>query len=555
MLLPLTVLNLAGAVALLLWGVRMVQTGVQRAFGARLRTLLAGALRSRGRAFLAGLVATAILQSSTATGLMITGFAADGLVALVPGLAVMLGANVGTTLIVQLLSFDVSSVSPALILLGVLAFQRGTAGTRDAGRIAIGLGLMLLSLRQLLDVVTPFEDVPSLRLLLGAVATEPLLDLVLAAGLAWAAHSSVAIVLLVMSLAAKGVIPPQAAFALVLGANLGTALNPLLEGGAGGDRVAMRLPLGNLLARLVGGVATLAALPLIGPVMVMLEPDNARAVADFHTAFNLVLAVLLLPVLPGCAAVLQRLLPVRIVQDDPLRPHYLDPAAQEMPSIALGHAAREALRLADILDAMLEALHDALERGDRRRIEEARQLDDILDSLNTAIRLYLTRLEPAAMSDADHQRADAVLAFATNMEFAGDVVGRNLLGLAARRARQGLPGAEAEWLGLGVIVERLRTNLRMAGSLLMTTDPRIARQLVTEKEAFRGLEARATAAYLSRMRDSTEKEAGAAHLDALRDLKRVNAHLVAAAAYPVLERSGELLPSRLRMPGDIADDE
>ena len=226
MLLPLTLLNLAGAVALLLWGVRMVQTGVQRAAGAQLRTLLSGALRNRLRAFTAGVGVTAVLQSSTATGLMITGFAAGGFVELVPGLAVMLGANVGTTLIVQVLSFDVSAVSPALIVLGVMAFQRGTAATRDFGRVLIGLGLMLLALRQLVEVLTPYEDAPSLRLILGAIATEPLLDLVLAAGLTWAAHSSVAIVLLVMSLAAKGVVPPQAAFALGAGCQPGYCDQP-----------------------------------------------------------------------------------------------------------------------------------------------------------------------------------------------------------------------------------------------------------------------------------------------------------------------------------------
>src|ERR1035437_4924616 len=175
---PLTILDLAGAVALLLWGVHMVQTGVQRAFGARWRSLLGSALRNRGAAFAAGLGVTAVLQSSTATGLMVTGFAAAGLVELVPALAVMLGADVGTTLIVQALSFNMSFLSPALVLVGVLAFRRGEAGrARDIGRVLIGLALMLLALRQLLDVVTPYEDTPSLRLMLGTLATEPVLYL------------------------------------------------------------------------------------------------------------------------------------------------------------------------------------------------------------------------------------------------------------------------------------------------------------------------------------------------------------------------------------------
>jgi phosphate:Na+ symporter len=220
---PITLLKLAGSVALLLWGVHMVQSGVQRVFGAKLRGFLGRALRNRLTAFLAGIGVTAVVQSSTATGLMVTGFAAGGLVDLVPALAVMLGANVGTTLIVQVLSFDVAEIAPALILIGVLMFRRASAAPRDFGRVLIGLGLMLMALQSFINLLTPYEDVPSLRLLLGAITTQPVLDVVLAAGLTWAAHSSVAVVLLVMSFAAKGTIPPEAAFALVLGANLGTA--------------------------------------------------------------------------------------------------------------------------------------------------------------------------------------------------------------------------------------------------------------------------------------------------------------------------------------------
>src|SRR5277367_1635776 len=263
----------------------MVQTGMQRALGARLRGLLSTALRNRFKAFLAGIGVTAVLQSSTATGLMVTGFAAGGLVELVPALAVMLGANVGTTLIVQLVSFNVAELAPVLILIGFLMFRRASAGPRDFGRVLIGLGLMLMALQTFLELLVPYEDVPSLRMFLGAVATQPVLDVILAAGLTWAAHSSVAVVLLVMSFATKGAVPPEAAFALVLGANLGTAINPVLEGATSSDPASKRLPLGNLLNRVLGVSAALAALPYIGPWITAIEPEASRAVADFHTAF------------------------------------------------------------------------------------------------------------------------------------------------------------------------------------------------------------------------------------------------------------------------------
>jgi phosphate:Na+ symporter len=545
---PLTLVKLAGSVALLLWGIRMVQTGVQRAFGAKLRSLLGHGLRDRFRAFLAGIGVTAILQSSTATGLMVTGFTADGLVGLVPALAVMLGANVGTTLIVQVLSFNVAEVAPALILIGVLMFQRATTGPRDFGRVLIGLGLLLMALRQFVDLLTPYEDAPSLRMLLGAISTQPVLDVILAAGMTWAAHSSVAVVLVVMSFAAKGTVPPDAAFALVLGANLGTAINPVLEGATGGDASARRLPVGNLINRIIGVVAVLAVLPRLGSWIVTVEPDNARAVADFHTAFNVALALIFLPLLGPYARLLRRWMPERVDAADPSRPMYLDAAAVETPVVAIGGAAREALRLADVLEAMLLGLRDAFAKGDRKTVGETRRMDDTLDKLNRAIKGYLTALDPEALGEADHRRIREILAFATNMEHAGDIIDRNLLGLASKKIKRGLAFSSAGEVELLAMIDRLVANLRVAASLFVTADERAARLLAAEKEVFRGIEATATEAHFERLRSGRidTAETSALHLDALRDLKGVNTHLVAAAAYPVLERSGELLPSRLR---------
>jgi phosphate:Na+ symporter len=191
---PVTLLDLAaaiaGAIALLLWGLHMVQTGIERAFGASLRGFLDNALGNRMKAFLAGIGVTAILQSSTATGLMVTGFVTGGMVDLVPALAVMLGANLGTTFIVQAMSFHVAEAAPALILIGVMMFRRATAGPRDFGRVLIGLGLMLMALNQLVGMFAPYEDVPTFQSFFGAVSTDPVLDVMLAAGLTWAAHSS-----------------------------------------------------------------------------------------------------------------------------------------------------------------------------------------------------------------------------------------------------------------------------------------------------------------------------------------------------------------------------
>ena len=243
-------LQLAGHVGLLLWGTHMVSTGVQRGFGNALRRWLGRNLGHRGRAFFTGIGVTALLQSSTATSLLATSFAATGVIELAPALAVMLGANVGTALLTQVLSFNLALVGPPLVLIGVLAFRWAAGGrAKNLGRVGIGLGLMLMALGGLVHTLGPIESAPILRPLVQGLGGDPILAVLIAAALTWACHSSIAIVLLVASFAGAGIVTPEGALALVLGANLGGALPALLETMT---PTARRLPLGNLLVRGTG---------------------------------------------------------------------------------------------------------------------------------------------------------------------------------------------------------------------------------------------------------------------------------------------------------------
>src|SRR5438477_9867739 len=260
----MVLLDLMGGVALLLWGLHMVHSGILRAFGPDLRALLAKGLSNRFTAFAAGLGLTALLQSSTATALITSSFTSEGLVSLVPALAIMLGANVGTTLIVQILSFNIAAVAPILFIIGLVAFRSGPRSRiKDVGRVAIGLGLMLLALHILLDTLAPAENAPGARVFMNAITGDPVLCILIGAVVTWMVHSTVASVLLIMSLAYAHFVTPFAALALVLGANLGSAINPLIEGGRRDNPASYRLPLGNLINRLVGVVLVL---PLLRPV-------------------------------------------------------------------------------------------------------------------------------------------------------------------------------------------------------------------------------------------------------------------------------------------------
>ena len=527
----------------------MVQTGVQRALGARLRSFLAHNLRSRMSAFLAGLGVTALLQSSTATGLMVTGFGAEGLVSLTQGLAIMLGANVGTTLIVQLLSFDVSLVAPVLILAGYLLFRRARAGARDSGRIFIGLGLILFALHQFLTLLDPVTANPFTHAFFEALSTHIVFIMLIGVALAWAAHSSVAIVLLAMSLAGNGVLTIAGGIALALGANVGTAINAVLEGG-GQDGASQRLPLGNLFSRIGGALVLLALYPWVAPAITSIESAPARAIANFHLGFNLLLALLLFPLLTPYARLLERLLPATPAEDRPDAPRYLQPVAAGTPvAVALGGATREALRLSDLLDEMLAGLRAALANPDRRQIELTRALDDRLDRLNRAIKENLLAIDIARLDEPTNETLARILTFSINLEQAGDLIDRGLLGIASRRIKRGVAFSKAGMADLVAQVDRLRDTLRNSTAVFLSGDIAAARALAGEKDIFRQLEDAATAAHFDRLRSGNVEtvETSALHLDALRDLKRVSSHLIEASAYPILKKHGALLPTRLRI--------
>jgi phosphate:Na+ symporter len=551
----IVLLDLLGGVALLLWGLHMVLSGVLRAFGPDLRRYLGKALRNRFTAFGAGLGLTALLQSSTATGLMTTSLAADGAVSLVPALAIMLGANVGTTLIVQVLSFNIAAAAPALFIIGLITFRAGGQSlTRALGRVAIGLGLTLLALHILVDTLAPAEQAPAVRVLLGAITRDPVLCIIIAAALTWAVHSSVAVVLLVMSLAYSHFITTEAALALVLGANLGSAINPLLEGGTSGDPASRRLPLGNLVNRLVGILVALPLLPLIAREMTALQPDASKMTAEFHLLFNVVLAATFIGPLDAMAWLLTRILPERRQPADPSQPRHLDEAALDSPSLAIANAARETLRVGDTVEAMLRQVMTAIMTNDRKLVGELSRMDNIVDRLTEAIKLYIARLTRDSLDEREGRRAMEIVSFAINLEHIGDIVDKNLCELAIKKIKNRYQFSAEGAAELTAFHKRICESLQIAFSVFMTGDVAAARRLVREKAELRSIELAAGDRHFERLREGRPEsiETSSLHLDILRDLKRIHSH-ICSVAYPVLEAAGEL-PARETAANDASTD-
>jgi phosphate:Na+ symporter len=412
---------------------------------------------------------------------------------------------------------------------------------------------MLLALHILLDTLAPAETAPSVRLVMDAITGDPVLCIIIAAAVTWAVHSSVATVLLIMSLAFSHFVTAQAALALVLGANLGSAFNPVFEGARRDNPASYRLPLGNLLNRVIG---ILLVAPFIRPIAEHLQgwqPDAAKLTAEFHVAFNIATAILFIGMLDGMARLLTWLLPDRVAQDNPAQPRYLDESALETPSLALADAARETLHMGDTVETMLRKVMTAIMTNDRTLVDQVSRMDNIVDKLDEAIKLYVTKLTRGSLDESEGKRAMEIVSFAINLEHIGDIVDKNLSELATKKIKRRLQFSPEGAEELSAFHRRIVDSLRIAFSVFMSGDINGARQLLAEKASLRNAELAATERHLDRLREGRPEtlETTSLHLDVLRDLRRIHSH-ACSAAYPVLDAAGELAALR-STDGDVAN--
>ena len=542
-----SLLNLLAAIALLVWGTHIVRTGVLRVFGENLRLVLSRSFGNRFKALLAGLGVTTVVQSGTATCLIVASFVGKGLVTTAAALAVMLGADVGSSLMAVVLSFDLSWLSPLLIFVGVVMFTTRQASVAGRiGRVLIGLGLITLALHLIVEATRPLTASPAVRALLTALPNDVLLDIVVGAALTVLSYSSLAIVLLTATLAATGLLTTPVALGLVLGANVGSGLLALIATGGAAPQ-ARRLPLGNLLFKLIG---VLAAIPLLGHAEGLLPeipPAVHQQIVAFHLGFNVTLAVLFIGLTAPVARLVDRWLPVGETNPATTRPRHLDAVALTTPSLAISCAAREALHQADIVETMLRGILPVIRNNDLELAEQLRHMDDTVDDLYAAIKFYLTQVSREALSEREGRRWADVMSFTINMEQVGDTIERVLQDVEDKKVRKNRSFSDAGMAEITHLHEVLLSNLRLAMGVFLDGQVRDAQRLLEEKARFRDLEHEYAASHLARLRGNTAQsiETSSLHIDLISDLKRINSH-ICSIAYPILESHGALSKTRIR---------
>jgi len=546
-----TLLNLLASVALLVWGTHIVRSGVLRVFGANLRRVLSKSVANRGSAFLAGLGVTAVVQSSNATALITASFVDQGLIALPAALAIMLGADVGTALMAQVFSLDLSWLSPLLILFGVIFFlSRRDTRVGQLGRVAIGLGLMLLALQLVMAATHPITQAHGVRVLFATLSGDPMLDMLIGAGLVMIAFSSLAVVLLCATFAASNVVSVPVALCLVLGANLGSGLLAVVGGGragGGGRRVA----LGNFIFRAAGCLVFANLLPWLMELIARFDSDTRRQVLDFHLLFNVAIAAAFLGFSDIIARLVAYLLPAGKAGTQQAEPRFLDPASITTPGLALANAAREALRIGDTIEQMLNGMLEVIRNDDAGRVGDIIRLDDDVDRLYTAIKLYLTQISREQLDERDSRRWAEIISLTINLEHVGDIVEHILVDLRDKKIAHRLSFSDAGMAEITGLHERLVANLRLGLSVFLNGDVQMAQQLLAEKERFRDLERQYHDTHLDRLAGQTmlSIETSSLHLDIISDMRRINSFFC-STAYPILEQAGKLRKSRLLSGGN-----
>jgi len=542
-------INLAGAVALLLWATRMVRTGIERAYGDVLRQKLRLAIGNRVTAAIAGFFFAIALQSATAVALIVAGFVASGYVTTAIGIATLLGADLGSALVVRILRQDLSLLIPVLLLAGTIAFRASESRNwRQVGRILFGLGLLLLSLRLIGEASTPLKTSEILPVIINYLSRDWITAFVLAGLLTWAFHSSVAAVLLLASLADRALIPPVLIIPLVLGINFGAAVIGAVL--TRGERVDARIvPLGNVAIRGLGTLIALAAQMTFELQSSSFSAQPGDAVVLVHLAINLAVLVLGLPFCGIVGRILKVWLTPATVPEEigaESRLSALNPEHLADPRQAIANATREVLTVCERIELMMTWIFDVFDTPDKQKVRRIEELDDEIDETHREIKFYLAKISESRMDEKSAAQLQDLLGATIKLEQAADIIAQNMVTRARKKDSRKITFSTEGWHELKALHQEVLKNARLAFNLFVNADLDHARQLVAQKEVVRTMVRNSEEQHMQRLRDGNDNsyDSSSIHIDTMRDLKEINS-LFASIAYPVLASAGMLRKSRL----------
>ena len=533
-------IELVGAIALLLWGLRMVRTGMMRAYGSHLKRL---ARQNEGRLIPmlgSGFLFAILIQSSTATAIIVASFAGQNILSINSALIVILGADIGTAVAVILASQKITILSPILLAIGIFGFLSTEKNRlRNLFRAIAGLGLILLALSMVNYIGTGLANLQEFNTVMQVFVSQPFLMLLFGVVLTYLAHSSLAIVLLVVGFVHSGLLLTDAGLFLVLGANVGSGLLPVIANWKAKRNAKIPVK-ANFLIRVLG---VAAVFPFVSPLLAVLA-DSLPAYttpAFFHLFLNIGVAIIGLVLLQPIIKLVTNLESADSESAQAIEPKHLDETAFSSPSKALACAKREALNMADIAQIMLRNTLPVLKEGNDELRQEIVIMDDDVDRLFNAIKIYIARIMREELTEEEAQRAMDLLSFTANMEHMGDIIEGSLMELAVKKANLGAQFSQQGLTEIAALHEAVTSTFELAINTFISEDSDLARMLFDAKASIHELESKSVTTHLERIGTGISQsiETSSLHLDIIRDLKRINSHLT-SIAYPVLKASGKV---------------
>ncbi len=530
--------NLLGGVSLLLYGMRLAGEGMQAAAGSRLRLWLGTLTDRRLMGVAVGAVVTAVIQSSSATTVMLVGLVSAGFMSLQQTLGVILGADVGTTLTVQLIAFHV--LDYALLLVGVavpMMFATRRKQINYFGQVLLGFGLIFLGMKLITETTVPLQGNPLFEELLLSMSNAPLMVILLSTAFTAVIQSSAATIGIALTFASQGLVPLTLAIPIIIGANIGTSATALLSS-IGTTPEARRVALAHSLFKIIGAVLVYPFIPWFAWAIALLGGDAARQIANAHTVFNVGIAALLIPFTGPLAHLIRRMIPDEPAAAAEWHPRYLDEHVLDSPGLAIGQATRETLRLADFAQTMLRDSLLVLEKDDEVLLEDVIRRDDQVDRLNAAIKHYLTRLAEQNISPDLSQQETGLLYVISDLEHIGDIICKSLMLLARKKIENKHVFSEEGQEEIRALHAQVSENLDLALAAFASQNFEIAQQVLRRKVVVNQMERELRQAHIERLHQGLREsmDTSAIHMDVLNDLKRINSH-AANIAYVVM---GEL---------------
>ena len=540
--------SLFGATMLLLYAVRMVQTGIERAYGPSFKRLITSN-DSALRAMITGVVMAIVLQSATAVTLLTAGFASGGLLPFGIGLVLILGADLGSAIVVQVLSLNIDWLVPLLIGIGGWVFLKAELRkNKQLGRIMLGIAFILIALRFLRETVEPIRDSNFLPAMVVYLENDAVTAFLIGAVLALVMHSSVATVLMCVVLVAIDALPLAVGITLVLGANLGGALVAVWLT-RGMNASARRLAIANLAAR--GATAIICAIALQFDDVSVLSGwvADAQALVLAHLGFNTLL-LLFVPFAGRLEAPMTQL----IAEDgtDTTQTNgaqaasALDMSVLGSPRLSMACLRREVHRMSYIVENLARPVTNKVFDPSPTELAQMKAQRHSLAIALSRLREYFAQMNTQEMQKKDVKIVSELVDYASNLDAASDIVLRRMVPVALARSQKEVRFSEAGWSELLQAYERMNANMTLAFDLLISEDVEEARQLFLEKDDFVKSQSRSKKRHFARVRngDETSLASSSQHLETLAALRDFN-RMIVSLADPILLRNGQLLETRL----------